>query len=255
MSKHSRGVSSQIGLKEMKDKVQNAFFLATTTMLAAFPMFLYQFRYLTGSIFYYQPSAERLFYLSLTQSFVVFALAFLCALVGFLYSEPLKLPEFGRAGHFLVWLPMGLVLGLVFTPLSYFAVDREIIQLIHGAFSRHWPWALGNMLGSAMTQEVIARFGLLTIGIYLFRRLGFRGHPWPAIALVSLFGCAGTYMFLLKFDLSHKFLPSHIAVGLIMAFLLQWIYCEIYVRKGFLAALCIHFGLNMKLLVYALLLD
>ena len=255
MSKHSQGVSTQFGLKEIKDRVQNAFFLATAAMLASFPMFLYQFRHLTGSVFSHQPSAERLFYLSLTQSFIVFALALLCALVGFLYSESLQLPEFGRPGHFLAWLPMGLVLGLVFTPVSYFTVDREIIQLVPQVFPRHWPWALGNMLGSAITQEVIARFGLLTIGIYLFRRLGFRGHPWPAIALVSLFGCAGTYIFLLKFDLAQEFLPSQIAVGLTMAFFLQWIFCEVYVRKGFLAASCIHFGLNIKLLVYALILD
>jgi hypothetical protein len=255
MGKHPQGVSTQIGLKEMKDKVQNAFFLATASMLSAFPMFLYQFRHLTGAIFSHQPSAERLFYLSLTQSFIVFELSYLCALVVFLYSESLQLPEFGGVGHFLTWLPMGLVLGLVFTPLSYFAVDREMIQLIPRAFPRHWPWALGNMLGGAVAQEVIARFGLLTIGIYLFRRLGFRGHPWPAIALVSLFGCAGSYIFLLKFDLAQKFLPSQIAAGLTMAFFLQWIFCEVYVRKGFLATSCIHFGLNMKLFVYALVLD
>ena len=255
MSKHPQGVSKQIAWKEMKDKVQNAFFLATAAMLASFPMFLYQFRYLTRSIFSYQPSAERLFYLSLTQSFILFALAFLCALVGFLYSEPLKMPAFGSPRHFLTWLPLGLALGLAFTPVSYFVVDREIIQCAPRVFSRHWPWALGNMLGGAMTQEVIARFGLLTIGVYLFRRLGFMGHPWPAIGLVSLIGCAGSYVFLLKFDLAQEFFTSQIALGLATAFFLQWIFCEVYVRKGFLAALCIHFGLNIKLFVYALVLD
>jgi len=152
-------------------------------------------------------------------------------------------------------LPLGLALGLAFTPVSYFVVDREIIQCAPRVFSRHWPWALGNMLGGAMTQEVIARFGLLTIGVYLFRRLGFMGHPWPAIGLVSLIGCAGSYVFLLKFDLAQEFFTSQIALGLATAFFLQWIFCEVYVRKGFLAALCIHFGLNIKLFVYALVLD
>ena len=239
----------------MKNRIQNAFFLAAAAMLASFPMFLYQFRHLTGSIFYHQPSAERLFYLSLTQSFMVFALAFLCALVGFLYSESLQLPEFGRPGFFLSWLPMGLILGLVFTPVSYFVIDRDIMRLVPRVFPRDWPWALGNMLGGAITQEVIARFGLLTIGIYLFRRLGFKGHPWPAIALVSLFGCAGTYIFLLKFNLAQEFVFSQIAIGLTMAFFLQWAFCEVYVRKGFLATSCIHFGLNIKLFLYALMLD
>jgi hypothetical protein len=247
--------STQISLREMKDRVQNALFLAAAAMIGSFPMFLYQFEQFSGSLFTYPPSSERLFYLSLTQSMIVFALAFLCALVGFLYSERLKLPKFGRPADAPLWLSLGLTFGLVFTPLSYLAIDRQIIRLIPGVFPTHWLWASANMLGGAITQEVIARFGLLTIGIYLLGRWGFKGHPWPAIALISLFGSFGTVVFLLKFELAQKLTLSQLAPTLMMVFVLQWIFGELYVRKGFMAALCVHFGLSVKLVIYALLLD
>ena len=255
MGKRPQETSLQIGLNEMKERIQNAIFLAAAAMLGSFPMFLYQYQHLSGYIFTPQPSEERLFYLSLIQSVIVFALAFLCALVGFLYSARLKLPKFGSPADALNWLSFGLALGLLFTPLSYFVLDREMMRLIPQMYPTHWPWAIGNMLGGAITQEVISRFGLLTIGIYLLDRWNFKGYPWPAIALVSLFGCAGTYVSLLKFDLAQRLFPSEIVLALIIVFILQWVFSEAYVRKGFLAAVCIHFGLSVRLLVYALLLD
>ena len=62
-------------------------------------------------------------------------------------------------------------------------------------------------------------------------------------------------MSLLKFDLAQKLALSQIGAALIIVFFLQWLFSEIYLRRGFVAAACIHFGISVKLLVYALLLD
>ncbi|MCP4112271.1 MAG: CPBP family intramembrane metalloprotease [Desulfobacteraceae bacterium] len=236
----------------MKDKMRNSVFLAAAAMFGTLPMFQYHFRHFAGSLFTRQPTAEQIYYLALGQSFMVFLLAFLCSLVGFLYSERLQLPEFGKTSDIPGWLCMGLLVGLFFTPISYYFCDREVFRVIPEIFPNSSLWALANMSGIALAQEVIVRFGLLTIGIYLARRWGLKGYAWPVIVVISIFGALGTYVFLAKFDLVHKLFPSQLLISLIMAFFLQWIFCEIYLRKGFLAVLCIHFGLDIKFLVYSL---
>jgi hypothetical protein len=255
MNRRSRQLAAAFKFTEMKEKIQNAVFLAAVTMAASFPMFLYQFQHMAGSTFAHSPARDRIYYLAMTQSIIVFALAFLCSLVGFLYSERLRLPGFGKAAHFLPWISVGLGVGILFTPVCYFLIDRNIYHLIPEAFPSLWAWAVANMVGGVIAQEVIARFGLLTIGIYLLDTWGFRGHPWPAIAVVSLFGTLGTYLFLLRFDLAGRLLPGQLLASLAFAFFLQWLYGEVFIRKGFLAAACIHFGLSVKLLLYAVLLD
>ncbi len=236
----------------MKDIIRNSVFLAAAAMFGTLPMFQYHFRQFAGSLFTRQPTAEQIYYLAVGQSFIVFLLAFLCSLVGFLYSERLQLPEFGKASDIPRWLCIGLALGLFFTPISYYFCDREVFRVIPEIFPGSWHWALANMSGIALAQEVIVRFGLLTIGIYLARRWGLKGHAWPVITVISIFGATGTYMFLAKFDLMHKLIPSQLIISLAMAFFLQWLFCEVYLRKGFLAVLCIHIGLDIKFLVYSL---
>ena len=236
--------------EETKNIIQNAVLLAGATLFATWPMFLYQYQHLTGLFSTSLMTPELLDRLALTQSLIVFLTAFLCALVRFLYAERLSLPRFGGAADISFWLPVGLLGGLMLTPVSYWIIDRELLQLTPQVFPNSWSWALADMLGSALTQEVLARLGLLTVGIYFLNRWKFVGYPWLAIALIALLGMVGTYSFLLKFGLVPKFSTIDLTILLAQAFLLQWFFCAIYLRWGFLATVCIHFGLSVKLLIY-----
>ena len=245
-------MKTRLEWNEMKNRIQNSVFLAAGAMFGSLPMFHYQFKNLSGSIFTIQPTAEQIYYLSVCQSFMVFSLAFLCALVGFLYADRLKLPGFGKHSDVMFLLPVGLVLGLAFTPVWYFAFDREIFLIIPEIYPASMAWALASMMGVAISQEVIVRFGLLTIVLYFLDRWGFEGHPWPAIAIISTFGSFGAYLFMVKFNLAELLSSYQIAILLISAFFLQWGFCEVYLRKGLLAAFYIHFGLSVKYLIYAI---
>lgn len=242
---------TRLGWAEMKSRLQNAVLLSAVAMFVSLPMFYERYTRFAGSIFKIPPTAEQLFYLSLSQSFMVLAIAFLSALVGFLYMDRLRLPGFGRFGDIRIWLPAGLVVGLAITPVAYYAADREIISVMPEVFPSSWQWALANMAGGAIAQEVIARMGLLTIALYFMDRWKFKGHPWPAIIFVSLFGAAGSFFSLAGHNLAGQLLPNQIILCLVLAFAGQWVFCEIFIRKGFIPAAGIHFGMSVKYLVYS----
>lgn len=236
-----------------RDGIRNAVLLAGATLFAAFPMFHYQYQRLAGLLLTVPPPPELLQALALQQALLVFLMALLCALVGFLYADRLQLPRFGTLADIRFWLPAGLLGGLLLTPLTYLIVDQSVLALQPALFPDTWSWALAEMLGSALTQEVLARFGLLTVALYFLQRWHFRGWPWPAVLLIATLGVAGTALFLSRFDLLSQLTTPTLFSALALAFGLQWLFCVIYLRWGFLAVVSVHVGLAVKWLVYALL--
>ena len=237
---------------EIKDRTKNAVFVATLAMFASLPMFHYRFLYLGGHIFSRQPSGQQAYYLALSQSFLVLVAAFLSALVCFLYRDRLGLPPFGRAMDGAAGLLSGLAVGLMLTPVVYFACDSEILRRIPLLFPRDGLWALAHMAGAAVTQETIFRLGLMTIGLYFLRRRRWTGYPWPVVAPVAVFGAAGNYLLLVKFNLVQFLPPAQTAAAVALSLLLQALYCHVYLRHGFLSAVAFHMGADVKLAIYAL---
>ena len=235
----------------MKNRLQNAVLLSAAAMFVSLPMFYERYVRFSDSIFKKPPTAEQLFYLALSQAFMVLAIAFLSALIGLLYQDRLRLPGFGKFGDIRAWLPVGLLAGLAITPIAYYAADRELMAAIPNLFPRDWQWAVVDMAGGAIAQEIIARMGLLTIGLYFMDRWKFKGHPWPAIIVVSAFGASGTFFSMAGHNLAFQLLPNQIILCLLLAFAGQWVFCEIYIRKGFFPAVSVHFGMSVKYLVYS----
>lgn len=240
-------------LEEMKCRVRNAVLLAGATMAVALPMLFYHFQRFSISVFKQQPDPAILYNLAMKQGVVVFALALLCSLVGFLYAERLALPGFGALKDIRLWLPLGFGAGIVFTPVSYLSLDRELIHALPEIYPAFWQSALADIVGTALIQETVLRFGLLTICVYFMRRGNFfSGHLWPGILIVAAFGTVGAYLFLAEFELVQRLSIVQTGAALLFAFAVQWVYCEIYLRWGFLAAFCTHMGFSVKFFIYAL---
>lgn len=243
-------MKSRIEWSIMKNHIRNALLLGAVTMFLSLPMFHYQFRHLTGEVFRGQPTVEMAWRLALSQSFMVFCLAFMSSLIGFIYAEKLRLPGLGKAADIRVWLPGGLAAGLIFTPISYILLDREVIRLIPGIHPSSLSWTLPVMLAGAFCQEVIIRFGLLTIALYLWNRWTEKGRPWPAIALISAFGATGSWLLISRLGIAGGLSHSQIMTMVVLSFLTQWILGEVYVKKGLSASICVHLGLSAKYLVF-----
>jgi hypothetical protein len=242
----------RMSLAEVRERVQNALLLAGAVMLASAPMFYYQFSHLMGSVFKKVPTEKQLQLLSVGQALIIFALALLCSLVGFLYAERLSLPGFGKISDLKRWLPAAVGLGLALLLPWYFLSDRFLMGNIPEAYPGYWPWALSLAVGNALSQEVVARFGLLSIGVYLLRWRGYNGHPTAAIAVVSLFATVCSLLFLVRLNLSIPVSPARLMASLAAVFILQWVLAEVYIRKGLVPAMALHLGLGARLIVYAL---
>jgi len=249
--KNRREVSASFTFAEAKTKVQDSVILAGVVMASVFPMFLYQFTNLTAEVFTRTPTANELRMLALGQSIIVFGAAFLCSLVGFMYAKRLKLPGFGKLSDVKFWLPVGLMAGLVFAPVSYFMIDKKLLAMMPDLLPSPWYQALGWMAGSTLGQEVIARFGLMTIGVYLLDWVGFSGRPWPAIVVVSVFGALSSFIFLQRLGIINIMGPVFLATSVGFSFLFQALLSWVYIKKGLVASMCLHFGVLLRLLVYS----
>jgi len=219
-------------------------------MFASYPMFLHQYRHLTGRVFDTAPTEEQVKLLALGQSLMLFGIALLCTLIGFLYCERLKLPGLGRPREGVTWLVTGVAIGVLITPVSYFILDKGVMAAAPELFPRPWHWALAWMAGSVISQEVVARFGLLTVGIYLLDWLKLESRA-PAVFLVSIFGLASAFLFITRLEIIGKLTPWQAGLSLASVFAMQWIYCEVFLRRGLLAAGAFHAGLSAKLIIYA----
>lgn len=255
MSKQNRKLAAPLSFDEMKQQARAAVLLAGLVMLTALPMLFYQLQYLPDLIFTEIPNSAALYQLAVKQSVVVFALAFLCSLVGFLYAQRLELPGFGALQDIRYWLPLGFGVGLICTPVAYFAIDRELIQILPELYPEFVLPAVAKMVGTAFTQEVVLRFGLLTICVY-FLRWGniLNGRRITAVIVIAAFGALGTYLTLVEFQLAHRLSGAEMGLALFLSFVFQWLYSEIYLRWGFLAVVCMHLGFSVKFIVYALVL-
>lgn len=235
---------------QMKSRVKLAIILSFLAMCSVIPMYFYQLRSLAENIGLDQPPRSILA-LAMSQAIIFFGAALLSSLVGLLYAERLGLPGTGKTSDLKFWLPLGLAVGLLYTPFAYLLSDRRLMAGVPELFPRPWWWALAWLWGSAFSQEVVGRLGLFTIGVYFVRWFGFKGHPWPAMVVVGLFSMLSALMFNHRFQIGVRIDPSILKLSLVGVFLFQWLMCEVYLRKGLLAALSLHLGLKIKLLVYS----
>ena len=192
--------------------------------------------------------------LALFHVLLMFGACLLCALVGFLYTPRLGLPGLKIREGDRKLIALYLAAGLLTAPLAYFLVDMDLREKIPEYFPAHLGWALAQTLGRALAPEVIARFGLVTIGVYLCRWLRFSGHPWPAPLAVAGFAMLEAWVGLERLGLQPGLDPFTLSC-LGLAFVSNVIFGEIYLRRGLVPALVLRLGVELKYPLYALFLS
>ncbi len=250
MAKKPRPISYT--LSEARERVANAVLLSGAATFLSLPMFYHQFMTLTGGVFERAPAIEEAKMMAAGQAILVFAMTFLCGLVGFLYADRIGMVGFGRLRDIRRWAPIGLAAGLAATPVMYFGLDRGVMAMAPEMYPDGWYWSVSWVLGRAVSQEVIGRFGLVTIGVYLLGKLGVGDKNWTAAAAVALFAAFSSGLFFSRLGLIEIMGPGLGVLALASVFALQCLYGWLYLRFGLVPAICVHAGMGLRLVLYSL---
>ncbi len=239
-------------LKQSVERTRDSFILAGVCMVAAYPACHYMahhmlHRMLPGEV---GPGAAKVS--MLYQLIMIFGAAMISSMVGFFYSERLGLKGLEGIRLFRRNLLPYLALGMVMIPFSYMLTDRHLFVLIPEYYPSSFVQALGYPLGLALPTEVIFRFGLVTMLVYFWRWLEFTRHPWPASVIVAAFAMVKVFLDFKNMGLIQEF-DSFVLRMLASTLLANLIFGEIYIRRGLLAAIFAHLGLQGKYLIYAFL--
>lgn len=137
-----------------------------------------------------------------------------------------------------VILPAGVLLGL----LSYLLLGHRLALLAPGLYPETAGWALVMPLKSALVEETVARFGMMTVLAGLTRR------PWAANLLQALlFSALGLKGFAFygvpPQPLVWASLAGALAVNLGLG--------AAYARHGLAAAAVMHFVIDLKFVLHA----
>jgi hypothetical protein len=239
---------------DVREGIRSAIILAGACGAAAFPMMYYQTVHLIAPMLAKPPNPDQTMALTLFHALLIFAASLLCALVGFLYTPRLGLPGLKVLSWDRKFFALYLAAGLLTAPVAYFLLDMDLRARIPEYFPGQLGWALAQTLGRALAPEVIARFGLVTIGVYLLRWLRFAGHPWPAPLAVACFGVLEAWVGLERLH-QQPGLNLFTLSCLGLAFVSNLVFGEVYLRRGLVPALVLRLGVELKYPLYALFLS
>jgi hypothetical protein len=180
-----------------------------------------------------------------TQLLMLFIVCLLSAVVGFSYSKRLDLPGFGDFKLFLGALPYLILASLALIMFSYVCFDRYFYSISPASYPKHFSWLLSIPFKRALTDEIILRLGLITIGVGLFR------DKLTAIVLVSillpLFSVK--YFDFLGLDRGFNYL---FIIQLISSFLTNLISGWLFVFRGLLYTMALNFFFGFKYLMISM---
>ena len=168
----------------------------------------------------------------------------IASLVGSVFAKRYGLAGLGdwRSLHRARWLIVGLAPALSLA--TYLLFGRAIAERVPGYYPEALHWSAAKVLKGALFDEVVARFGMMTILCGVVRRI------WLANLLQALFftGLAvlGLSFYAVEPAASAYFLAS-IAASVGIHLYLGWAFA----RYGLLVAMAFHLAYGLKFIVHA----
>jgi hypothetical protein len=237
---------------EMMGRIKIAIILAGVSLFLSVPVYIHNYEHYAAGIFKTIPDPHQVRLFAVGQSLIVFGVVIICALAGILYKDKVGLPGLGAYHDLKKWAPLGFGVGVLFAPAIYFFSDSAILSHLPELYPDDALWALSYAAGSVLNEEIVGRLGFLTIAIYFFRwRNKDRGTDLP-VFLISIILTIGSLMFLQRISLLEDLTLYEVLQILLAKFTLNMVYGEFYIRKGLVTTLFVHFGVNIRIVLYAL---
>ena len=173
-------------------------------------------------------------------------LVVMTALVGSFFSERYRLGGLGKPRE--IWAQLGWkigLLGLLMSLISYLGFGLAISNLVPGYYPTELRWACVVVLKGVFFDEVVARYGMMTIAQGVVRR------TWIANGVQAVFFTSLVFKSLPFYGLDVGFTPYFVA-GLMTGLGSHLVFGWFYARHGLLSAMALHFVVDLRFIAHAL---
>jgi len=223
--------------------LRDVFLMGLLTFLFVYTYFIYLVRVGFAEKISRDVSPERMNRFLLAQLIVMLAVCLICSAVGFFFSRRYGLAGLGDFQSLKKSLPWIFGIVAVGAPAAFFLYDRSFHVLAPGYYPTKWTWALAVAFSTAFSGEIIARFGMMTIFMGIFRNFKL------ANIAQSLFVTALAIRSLYLAD--HPFGLNYITmIGLVFSFAGSLAAGWIYYRYGILSVILCHFLFELRILAF-----
>jgi hypothetical protein len=166
----------------------------------------------------------------------------IAALVGTFASERYGLAGLGDRARVKSAWPF-VVVGLVVGTGSYFLFGTRLAAAVPGYYPTELGWAAAMMLKGAIFDEVVARYGMMTIVSGVTRRV------WIANALQAIFFTAVGLRSMAFFGVGVSLDPFVIG-GVLASLGVHFVLGHVYARYGLFASCLVHLALEVERMIH-----
>lgn len=180
-----------------------------------------------------------------SQSGLFFLICLLSIMVGYGFKKRYRLPGFGRIDQWRRSLPSLLLIGLLVLLVSDLVFDRYFAAVSPVPLPDSLLYLIAIPLNGTLADELILRFGLVTLGVGLCR------NKHAGVALVSFFAAILTEKYFrfigLGPDLHYLF-----AIRFVLAFAINFLLGYLFVTRGLLYSMTVRLILGLRYPLLAL---
>jgi hypothetical protein len=166
----------------------------------------------------------------------------IASLVGSLTSERYRLGGIGDLERTKRAWPF-IVVAIFFSFFSYFVFGARLAAAVPAYYPKEVGWAAAMMIKGAVFDEVVARYGMMTIVCGVARR------PIIANVLQAVFFTVVGLRSMAFFGV-HVSVDLFVISGLVASFAVHLVLGHVYARYGLLAACTVHLGLEIERMIH-----
>jgi len=188
------------------------------------------------------PMTQGVFTVMSLELFLLFVVCFLSSISGFSFSRRFQLPGLGDIRRFKETFPFLLVTATVVGIITYVLFDRQFFFISPESYPDSTWYLVSYPFKLAFTNEVVLRFGLVTLAVgFLKQRIG----GVIAISAIAAIFSMKYFRFLgMDYPYNYIFISQFV-----IAFLVNFILGYILVTRGLIYAMMMHFLFGIKLAV------
>lgn len=227
------------GRKKLKEGLQDTIILTGLGLISCYPYFLYLWLQTPAQTIGVHLEGRDFNSFLQGEVLVVLGACFFSALVGRFFSQRYGLAGLGSFARMFQDIQKFLLFALILVPFFIFVLDPVIFKKVSVLNPKNIWAAAGITLKSSIFEEIVLRYGIITILAGLFRRAYLA--VFIGAVLATILGIRSGFMTGMSLE------PSISLVLMVTAsLLLNLFYGYLYASRGLISAMTAHLLIDLK---------